>query len=879
KIEDEGKTAGVADKGATVTPTTGQAPEVTELESVDISSESQPKRSVRGETRKKELEDRSVEDQEEKTTDDSNWENYDFIDDVGKRLKISLKSIEQGMTRLPAFVNEIKFAISKPFLSEEDKNYFDNLSTEEQQEFVNKIGGAQQLASSAIGLAQMPVDAQESLEKSEETRKELEELESELVQFDNTIAQDIADGNIGRATVRTASQAIAAIPSVVQAFIPYVGIPSIVLGEASKASGEAQRKGENISLKTIGYSSIIGASEGLLEIFTKKIGKSVYKSLVDKPKEVVEKNIKDLVLNVSKSAGSEGLSESGTLTINKLADAVILKDEKAFDNYMLELADTFIVGSAVGGPLRGTGEAGSMLVNAAESRSVNKELKNSKYENLTQAFEDPNVDEATVNLSENKYTEKFLDFDLKKKVESGELTTEQAAEIKNNFLQTQGAANSLKPLNLSTTDKAQVIDLVKEKKSLENTIKQVDDTALTEPQNQRVKEINNLLRDFSTKAIVQETAKVKSVLGGLKSVGVKEPMSTKEIENYLLKNNIAKDKSDAIKKSGQGALIFQDPDTKEQTIIVNKDIGNVADASHEGLHALIYETVRKSPDTAIRLGESLQQELNKIDPNLIEDLGIRERLELYNEDPSAVRAEEVLTLFSDTVRTGAFKFNENVFTKIGDVIRQFLSSIGVKAKFNNGRDVYNFIKDYQRSIEKGKLTRGQERAATEGATGRLVGPKIETFVETTTAKESRSEEASQRVQEIYDQQGTAGAFEIIEQFKPITSKLVERRSEAPGFDRQLLTDEIETGQRGIIDLISEYDPDSGVPLAAYINKFLPARAIEASNRVLSEEFTEDVTEARGVVAEEADVEVVEQPKGPKKPTETTRFSDTVLNNL
>jgi hypothetical protein len=38
----EGKTNGVADEGATVTPTTGQAPEVTELESVDISSESQP---------------------------------------------------------------------------------------------------------------------------------------------------------------------------------------------------------------------------------------------------------------------------------------------------------------------------------------------------------------------------------------------------------------------------------------------------------------------------------------------------------------------------------------------------------------------------------------------------------------------------------------------------------------------------------------------------------------------------------------------------------------------------------------------------------------------------------------------------------------------
>ena len=893
KIEDEGKTAGVADKGATVTPTTGQAPEVTELESVDISLDSQPKRSVRGETRKRELEDRSVEDQEEKTTDDSNWENYDFIDDVGKRLKISLKSIEQGMTRLPAFVNEIKFAISKPFLSEEDKNYFDNLSTEEQQEFVNKIGGAQQLASSAIGLAQMPVDAQESLEKSEETRKELEELESQLVQFDNTIAQDVVDGNIGRATVRTASQAIAAIPSVVQAFIPYVGIPSIVLGEAAKASGEAQRKGEDISLKTIGYSSIIGASEGLLEIFTKKIGKSVYKSLVNKPKEVVEKNIKDLVLNVSKSAGSEGLSESGTLTINKLADAVILKDEKAFDNYILELADTFIVGSAVGGPLRGTGEAGSMLVNAAESRSVNKELKNSKYENLTQAFEDPNVDEATVNLSENKYTEKFLDFDLKKKVESGELTTERAAEIKNNFLQTQGAANSLKPLNLSTTDKAQVIDLVKEKKSLENTIKQVDDTALTEPQNQRVKEINNLLRDFSTKAIVQETAKVKSVIEGLKSVGVKEPMSTKEIENYLLKNNIAKDKSDAVKKSGQGALIFQDPDTKEQTIIVNKDIGNIADASHEGLHALIYETVRKSPDTAIRLGESLQQELNKIDPNIIEDLGIRERLELYNEDPSAVRAEEVLTLFSDTVRTGAFKFNENVFTKIGDVIRQFLSSIGVKAKFNNGRDVYNFIKDYQRSVEKGKLTRGQERTATEGATGRLVGPKIETFVETPTTKDSRIYQEVETFKDdlVNEQSKDATAFLIADKLQ----NEVDRRLKIdvdPETREDIVRNFLFDDRRGLLGLLKNYSPARNESIMGYLNsttpggKLLDARLIEfyqddpRYNQIIQSTTDEAVQrKAERVTAEETDVEVTEEAKGPRKPTETTRFSDTALSNL
>ena len=49
-------------------------------------------------------------------------------------------------------------------------------------------------------------------------------------------------------------------------------------------------------------------------------------------------------------------------------------------------------------------------------------------------------------------------------------------------------------------------------------------------------------------------------------------------------------------------------------------------------------------------------------------------------------------------------------------------------------------------------------------------------------------------------------------------------------------------------------------MAAYINKFLPARAIEASKRILGEEFTDDVTEAKGVAAEEIAVDVVSTDK-------------------
>jgi hypothetical protein len=111
-------------------------------------------------------------------------------------------------------------------------------------------------------------------------------------------------------------------------------------------------------------------------------------------------------------------------------------------------------------------------------------------------------------------------------------------------------------------------------------------------------------------------------------------------------------------------------------------------------------------------------------------------------------------------------------------------------------------------------------------------------------KKATEKKVSNDVQKIYEEKGEAGALDIIEKFRPITDKLVRKRRDAPNYDEQLLRDEIETGERGIFDLIRSYNPESGVPLSGYINKFLPARAIEASKRVLGEQFTKDVTEIR-----------------------------------
>jgi hypothetical protein len=138
--------------------------------------------------------------------------------------------------------------------------------------------------------------------------------------------------------------------------------------------------------------------------------------------------------------------------------------------------------------------------------------------------------------------------------------------------------------------------------------------------------------------------------------------------------------------------------------------------------------------------------------------------------------------------------------------------------------------------------------------------------------------SSDKVQKIYEEKGENGAQDIIDLFKPITRKLVNRRKDAPGFDediRKLLTDEIETGAGGILDLIRSYKSEKGVPLAAYINKQLPLRAIAASRRVLDKDFSKDVTEEKGLIAEETVSEAKEKPKY-KNALESNVFSPEIL---
>ena len=850
-------TSTVEDADAVQQPMTASQAGVTELPSVDTSSEL-PK------VKKPE---------EEETVLDKILDS-----EAVKKFKANTFRAGSNIAQIPAFVNRLKMTALIGMAGsafEEDIKKFQESDSKTQDAVAQALGAFS-------GTADIGSAGFKGLEAAKELKKDAKKIEETLTRYDTTIGQDFLELDFSQAISRTFNEVVGTIPSIAQAMIPYVGISSIVTGSAADYSTEALAEGKKLDAANMAASTLTGFSEGLLEITTKKIGKGLFKNLAGKSRDVIEKTLKDATLQVVKEAGKEGLSEATTEILNRNIDAIYYNKGDEFDNFWPELADVFIIGAAAGGGMSGTGAAGvagRSINRAVQVNSVNKTLEQNNSKSVLDEFELNPSSNKSINIAKNKYSGNILDIELKKKVSDGDISTEESESIKQKFNVTQRNVKIADDLNITESLFKETVDLLNERQSVVSEIaKAGENKSLVETQNERLKEIDNRLSSISAENKLKiTTEKVTDIVKGIESINIEIA------ENQEQADKMAEDKNLQKKASTEQGYILQDPKTGEQTIVINKQVAKkdfaVNVAAHELLHGVLFKTVVDSPDTAVNLGEALKLELDKIDADQVKDSRFKERLELYKQDPDAIVGEETLTLFSDAIATGDLVFEENLFTRIGDTIRRVLQKAGLTGiKFNNGRDVYNFIKDYNKSIEKGKLTKAQAKAVTKGIEGELVTPKVET-VDEKIVKESRSEEASQEVQKIYDEQGVAGAFDILEKFKPITNKLVERRRDAPNFDRQLLTDEIETGKRGIFDLIKEYKPESGVPLAAYINKFLPARAIEASKRVLGEEFTDDVTEAKGVAAEEVAVSVKEEPTRKISPKKLKKYTGVVASNL
>lgn len=649
-------------------------------------------------------------------------------------------------------------------------------------------------------------------------------------------------------------------------------------------------KALNVSdLKKLAVSGIYGVAEvGTEMLTTVRLVKDLKSANTLFYKEgfapAFKQAIKDIPLGGALEGGGEGLNN----IIGNVADITILKEDKnAFDGVTESAAQGFFIGNGFK-----VANAGSLAKayaydiitdkqNKQEIESILKEINN-----LSSAFTentDINTKAEAARVIRSKIKEIGLnqDFTASEFLKLSEADQKAVFEADRQSKKVNERWKKIANSNLDETSK----DLIR--KDLESEFNSYQDKKIsllrksnvnTELQQPKGLQEGDFYRGYKIHQVNDASVKRNNSLNKLANKVVNVLSNEAETigdfinsdETLLTLNDgsvITKEEARQINKIWEsGADGGFDPNSKNQyTIIERAAVNNPSTALHEYFHAMAAEKgfteeqYNKIKDDYIKLlkvkkqnGELTEKQYNEI----------FSRLSLY--DGTTAQAEELINLTADAVNLQIIKETDfNFLQRFANNVKSIVGSIIGKDEANNfnintAEDAWNMVQTFSKDV----LSSAPQKQiiGTQPEEEDQAVKQAETII-----KESRSEEASNKVQELYEQKGVNAAVEIIEQFKPITNRIVEQRKNAPGFDKQLLTDEIETGVDGILDLIQDYDPTTNVPLAAYINKYLPLRAIAASRRVLDEEFTTDITESAQVAAEAApETEVEATPTKAKK---------------
>ena len=412
----------------------------------------------------------------------------------------------------------------------------------------------------------------------------------------------------------------------------------------------------------------------------------------------------------------------------------------------------------------------------------------------------------------------------------------------------------------------------------DNTINEKDKTDILNSLNSEFKSIRNDKVKILSEVNVREEIALAQKLGketgrtdfGEDAVGTGQAVEVVEDDAAFMEMTNSNETNVEGTELDNGQIVLN----KAQMLAsAMRNNGNIGTGIHEVLHKVLKSEFSRDPVKAKKLKDQFLKVL-KSENKSIHDLVIARADANYSPDYLEKNPDEYITIFASVLKENNIEYSQatdSVFKKLANFVGGLFSSkLDVDPsdfKFKDGKDLYNFVQTYVKNTSEGKIS---ERAKQLADAGKDI---------TTDTKLSKN--ASETVQEIFETKGKDGAFEIIEQYRGMANKLANKYQNVPGFERQLLVDEILTGKRGVIDMINEYNAETNVPLAAYINKFLSSRAIEAANRVLKQEFETDVTEAKAVVATETskEVETKTKPKPKPKLRKDLKLQDDVIDKI
>ena len=325
-----------------------------------------------------------------------------------------------------------------------------------------------------------------------------------------------------------------------------------------------------------------------------------------------------------------------------------------------------------------------------------------------------------------------LDFINDESLTSEEISNANIKVVGNNVLSNlvrkkQLEANIDKNIDQSikAEDRKKLVDLEIQRSILESN-KKNKKGAFKKPKNeQKLNDINNQIDQIieSYEGVETEDIKASGLKGRVETqyrtgvnfaknnseiydsiTKITELKTEEEINKYISDNNLNEKQAKAVR----GSDGFYNKNTGE--IVFNEKVALKKAAVNVGSHELLHGILKKAIKDKVFKGD-IKNELKKQfgeQWNIVEERAKavdKDGKRIYSDDYLAKNPDEWITLTSDAIQTGDIKFNEDIFTKIGDILAPILRVFGFrKIGFENGQQVYNFLKEYNKSIHSGALS-------------------------------------------------------------------------------------------------------------------------------------------------------------------------------
>ena len=164
-----------------------------------------------------------------------------------------------------------------------------------------------------------------------------------------------------------------------------------------------------------------------------------------------------------------------------------------------------------------------------------------------------------------------------------------------------------------------------------------------------------------------------------------------------------------------------DGNMKGQKIFINKarslDAGKFYTATHELLHGILFQTLKRDPDTQEALGNAVLTALNN--KGVVIPPKLQARIDQYSKQEG--KGEEIMTLLSEAIREGDVKLPGQSLRVLKNFFRGlFQRDTNRDISFDTDEDVINFLGNYSYSMKYNKENKAITRMWSEGAGGKLI---------------------------------------------------------------------------------------------------------------------------------------------------------------